>query len=223
MTPSQLATFEEAQARSLRPWLARALEAIEAKVDDARAHGVKAVTETLKQTPDGRATLRKAAGSRSLQAAQSRLDELWSLLCGASAASLDGLLRDARESFYIESFERWKPFIPSELWMASDPQPTQANIRLVRAMPVHGYELRHEFEVPIRRAKASLRAGVTQAGRRSTPDSISTDLINGWAETARQSLFRVAQSALSDGQKLAETLAGRDLVHPDYLDESPVG
>jgi hypothetical protein len=222
MTHVDLARFEAAQLQSLKPWLSRVLNQVESKVDDARAHAVKAVTDTLKQTPDGRPTLRRAGRSRSVLAAFSRLDELWDALCGPTNASLSGRIRDARAAFYAESFERWKPWIPSELWVGPDPHPTVENLKLARTYPIHGYDVRQEFSSPFQRAKISLQAAVTLAGRQSTSDHISTGIIDGWSEKTRQSLFVVAKSSLSDGQKWAETKAGRDLVHSDYLDDSPL-
>jgi hypothetical protein len=221
VTTSELASFEAAQVRSLRPWLRHALGTIGTKVSDAKAHAVNSVTDTLKQVPEGRPTVRKAARSRSAQAALKRLDELWAQLCGPTASSLDGLLRDAREAFYEASHERWKPFIPPDLRVVSDPAPTQAALRMVRAMPLHGYDVRQELAVPIERAKRSLLAAIAQCGQRSTPEHVAVDILDGWERRTKSALFRVAQSALSDGQKAAETLAGRDLVHPDYLDELP--
>lgn len=222
MTVTDLARFEADQILSLRPWLRRALDLIDAKVSDAHAHATKAVTDTLKQTPDGRATMRRAARSRSTLAACNRLDELWDAMCGPTSASNSGLIRDARGAFYVESFERWKPFIPEELWAKNNPEPTAVDMNAARSAPVHGYDVRQEFAVPIDRAKRSLRAAIVRCGHSSTPDHVATDILDGWVERARQSLFRTARSALSDGQKLVETMAGRDLVHPDYLDNEPV-
>lgn len=222
MTVTDLARFEADQARSLRPWLKEALELIDAKVADAHAHAAKAVTDTLRRTPDGRTTLRQAARSRSTLAACNRLDELWDSMCGPTSASKGGLIRDARGAFYVESFERWKPFIPEGLWASPDPGPTRAAMDVARTAPVHGYDVRTEFAVPIDRAKRSLRAAIARCGHSSTPDRVAVDIFDGWVERSRQSLFRTARSALSDGQKLVETMAGRDLVHPDYLDDEPV-
>lgn len=219
MTHADLARFEADQARLLRPWLKKALALIDTKVSDAHAHAAKAVTDTLKQTPDGRATVRRAAQGRSTQAACNRLDELWDAMCGPTSASNSGLIRDARAIFYEESFERWKPFIPEELWVKDNPGPTAAGINEARTAPVHGYDVRQEFAVPIDRAKRSLQAAIVRCGHSSTPEHVATDILEGWAERARQSLFRVARSSLSDGQKVTETKAGRDLVHPDYLEE----
>lgn len=222
MTPADLRSKARRQARSLVPWLSRANTLIDDKVGDAAAHMANAVTRTLRDTPEGRRTTRKATSHPSTRAAVVRLGELLDALCGPSARSLDGLIRDAREAFYRESFEDWKPYLPGELWVSSDPSPTAAGVARCRGMTVHGTDVRRDLLITVERSLHMLVAAVAVAGRRSSTDTISSNVISGWAATARTALRKATATALSDSQVAADVLAGRDLVHPDFLSDIPV-
>jgi hypothetical protein len=221
MTHSDLDKKAVQQARQLLPWAARAGERIDAKFADALSHARNAVTETLKRKPDGRPTIRHASRSPSSTAALARLDELLAWLAGPSVSSLAGFVRDARATFYVDSFGAWKPFIPAELWVSPDPMPTVAGTNRARGAVLHGMDLRTELAGPIDRAKRSLRAAVAVAGRRGTTGKLSDQLLLTWRTQNQAAVTAAVHRALSDSQMDADVRAGRDLVHEDYLE--PIG
>lgn len=205
-----------------RRWQDGVRPLIEDKLSAAEAHAVKALTDTLRTTPDGRPTVRKANQSPSYQAALGRLDELLWLLAGRSRASLDGRLRDAAEAFYRAAVEAWKPQIPEELWASPDAAPTLAGLKGARRLVVHGNDVYAELAPQIEQAGRRLLAVLAQAGQRSTPDHIATDLVETWRRQTQAGLTIVVNRILSDWQKATDTIAGRDLVHPDWHDASPL-
>lgn len=219
---TSLDAVERRQLKSLDGWTREAFAVVDAKVADAQAHLGTALTDTLKRTADGRPTLRRAVKSPSAQAAVNRLDELWTALAGPSVRSLEGLLRDAREAFYRESFAAWKPEIPDWLYVSPDPEPTVANVGRVRGAVLHGYDLRHELGGPILRAKASIAPTLTMASRRSNPRHVATEILTTWGRKTRDAIRTTTRLALSDSQIMADVMAGRDLIHPDHLDDSPI-
>lgn len=209
-------------ARSLGPWVKRAGERIEAVLETASAHASKAVTDTLKRMPDGRPTYRRVGMSPSYNAALSRLDELLEWLAGPSSSSLEGFVRDFREAMYRESFASWKPFIPVEYRVTAEPGPTSANVRSARGMVLRTGELRTELAGAFGAVKRSLRAALAVAGRRAATDARAADVLETWAAKSRSSLTRSVTRIMSDSQMEADTRAGRDMVHPDHLDDRPI-
>ncbi|WP_422932049.1 hypothetical protein [Singulisphaera sp. PoT] len=210
------------QLEELAAWNRKVFDLVTAKVGDARAHLDRAVTDTLRRTPDGRKTLRRVVQSPSYVAAMSRMDELWAALAGPRVMSLEGVLRDARESFYRRSFAEWKGVIPADMIASPDAEPTAANAARVRGAILHGYDLRQEIGGPIARAKEQARANATLAGRRDGDRRSKADLLGTWEKQSRDAIWNTARLALSDGQVMADVQAGRDVVHPDYLDDSPI-
>lgn len=207
----------DAQEPILLEWRGQAEGLIDRKLDDAAAHGAKALTDALKTTPDGRLTVRRAARSRSYRAAANRIDELLDDLVGPAVNSLTGLIRDAREAFYVASFASWLPIIPEHLWVVPDPQPTQNALAGVRRIVLHGYELREELATPVVRVKRSLLAALGQAGLRSTPDSVATEILDGWRDRAGGSLKKVVAVVLSDSQARADVIASRNIIHSKFF------
>lgn len=216
MTKRDLDRKSAAQLRSLEGWLKDARRLIDGKVSDARAHAITAVTDTLKRTPEGRKTVRKASRSPSYAAAENRLKELWSALCGPSTASLDGLVRDARQAFYTEALEAWMPFVPSEF---STRPALLTGIRSARGMILHGMELRKEIGAPIERARRTLLAAVAVAGSRSTPKKAAMDGIAAWARRSADAIFATTRLALSDSLAAADVMAMNDLIKPEFRSE----
>ena len=210
------AALESLRAEWARPILAR----VGSKLEDAAAHAERAVTRGLKATADGRPTARKASQSPSFAAALARLDELWSWLAGPSKDSLQGRLRDAREAFYRKAFELHRELVPVELQVSVDPEPTVANIRLVRGALIHGYDLRRELEGPFATAKRKLAAAVAQAGSRAARDADTSDVLGTWHRQSLGAIQAAVLRALSDSVEFADTEAGMDLIHPEFLVEA---
>lgn len=212
--PDPLAPKAAKQAETLARWAGVATTSIDRAIDAAHAHAVVALTDTLKRTPDGRKTIRRASQSPSYVAACNRLDELWRKLTGPSTASLEGTIRVARADFYAEAFRLWKGLYPADF--ATEDMVSNARINECRGLVLHGMELRVEIGSIVNDAKRSLLSTLERAARKSTPDHVSTDLIDGWRIVAKSSLARSARVALSDSQVAIDGIAGVDAVRPEY-------
>lgn len=211
-----LASQEDHLRKRLTPWIEKASGLVRSKIEDSSAHALKAITESLKKTPDGRETDRKVSKSPSFIAALARLDELATLLAGSSSSSLDGLIRDARESFYRDSFEVWKAMIPAESWISTDPRPTQIGMARVRAMQIHGADVRVGIASSITQAKEDLKRAVNLGASRDSSHEIAADRLKTWARLKTDLITRTASLELSDSGVLVHGVAATDLVHPDY-------
>lgn len=203
------------QAATLDRWQRMASTAVAKAVDAAHAHAVVALTDTLKRTADGRATIRKARQSPSYQAALSRLDELWERLVGPAITSNLGLIRDARDAFYGEAFAGWQRTLPLEFVVDPDKAKARSESE-IRGLVLHGMELRTEIGAKIGDAKRSLLATLERAARKSHPDAVATDLLDGWKATAKSALTRSAVVALSDSQVAIDGIAALDVCKPEF-------
>lgn len=218
MTLKDLQAKSEALEALRLDWSRKILPTVESKLEDALAHAERAVTQTLKATADGRATARRASRSPSFQASLSRLDEILEWLAGPSVDSLKGRVRDAREAFYKRAFALHKPLIPTMLLVSPDPEPTAEGVRLIRGALIHGLDLRRELSGSIETAKRNLTASVALAGSRSTDSRTETEIIETWHKQSLGSIRTAVLRVLSDSVEFADTEAGADLIHPDYLE-----
>lgn len=221
--PDPLEAKAKAQAATLDRWQRMASTAVAKAVDAAHAHAVVALTDTLKRTADGRATIRKARQSPSYQAALNRLDELWDALVGPSATSLNGSIRAARSEFYKEATTEWFERLPKEflrdgieLRRAED-----ARANDMRRLVLHGMELRTEIGAKIGDAKRNLLASIERAARRSVQGHVATDILETWKATAKSALTRSAVVALSDSQVAIDGIAALDVVRPEFRPVNP--
>jgi hypothetical protein len=196
----------------LLPWIGRAANLITARVADARAHVDRAITDTLKDTPDGRPTVLKAQRSPSYQAALNRLDELRVDLIGPATNALTGLLRDARAAFYRDSVELWKRVIPPENRRVPDPQPTDRGEAIVRGAIIHGLDLYREIVPGFIRVRNNLFAAVNGAGRTGSHAKSSKAIVDRWEKDTRDHLVKRAMSSLSDSDKAIHETTGRLMV-----------
>lgn len=224
LTLADLDRKDAAQALRLKVWIGRAGELIDKKVSDAEAHAVKALTATLTATPEGRATARRATRHPSAKAAVARLEALWAALAGPSRSSLDGLIRDARESLYRDALRHWAALMPGE-WLRPAPfdpaRPGAALVNRVRGFPLHGLDLRDEIGGRMEPTIRGLKAALAAAGSRGLSGRQGPDLIHAWATRAKDSLFTAVRIALSDSAVFADRLAGRDVCRPEVLDDDP--
>lgn len=200
----------------LAPWIERCTTLIRSTMDNAAAHALNAITETLRRTPDGRATDRKAVRSRSFVAAIAQLDGLVSELAGPSSSSLDGLIRDAREAFYRDSFGMWKGVIPEATWVSPDAQPTMIGVARMRGVHIHGADVRIDIASAIGTAKDDLRRSVNAAAGTDSLRSSAGDRLATWKRMKGDSLVRAVSLELSDSDMIAHTQSGIDLVHEKY-------
>lgn len=218
-TKQQLDATDKRMRGRMEPWKKKAFDLIASKISDARSHAMLAITQTAKEAKDGRPTLRAIRRNRSFQAAQARLDELRDVLTGGSIASVSGLVRDAREAFYRDSFELWKESIPEESWVSPDPSPTARGVAAVRGMVVRDAELHTQVSLAVERAKNELVRATNGAALRFLDAKQRRDSLETWERQSGQSLAIEAKLALSDGDQRAHALACLDLINPIILDE----
>jgi hypothetical protein len=221
--PSYPRMLEAAESTRLA-WLRRAVALIDGTVSDAEAHAVRAITGTLKATPEGRPTLRKAGRSPSAVAAANRLAELWEALAGPSRSSLAGLIRDARVAAYRVHLAHWWEILPPEVRRPPpfDPaKPGKARLRTVRAFPLFGLDVRDEVGGPIEGYRRALAAAIVAAGNRSTPGHLAVAGIEDWGRRAQDGLFGLVDRILKEESAFADRLAGRDAIRPDQLPDDP--
>jgi len=213
-----LLSSHDARLRSqLAPWVDRASKLVASKVDDAAAHASKAITDTLRATPDGRATDRRASRSPSFQAAMNRLHELLESLAGPSPRSLAGMIRDAREEFYRESFPLWREQIESKYWSNPQGEPTQAGIARLRGMPTHDrVDVYLDLSKAIESAALDLRRAVNAGASTDSARGLAADRIGTWKRMKTGQLTRLASLELGDSYMLSWSQSGIDLVHADH-------
>lgn len=197
-------------------WARRLTDEIERKVSDARAHADRVLTVRLRDTPDGRATARVAASSRSFDAALKRLDELLTWLTGPSGASLNGKLREVRDQLYRRAYELHAPLVPEAVRIDLSPTPRSQDIRIVRGYPMHGLDLRDEIGGHVDRARIQLRGILTRAGDSEMTADRQDDLLDAWERQTRDSLSTAVLTALSDSMVWCESEARRDLIAQEY-------
>lgn len=205
-------------------WVRGAARLIEAKVADAEAHAVKALTEALRQEPDGRSTTNRVRRSRSIEAARHRLSELLDGLAGPAIDSLDGLIRDGREQFLVTAFREWSALL-DDATMRPSRTPTEAERKAIRRYEAHGLPLRHEVQGRIDAVSRSLVATVAQASGRAIGDRSAMTLIRTWRRQASRSILSTVQLALSDSAVIADTAAQWLLVRPELRgddDDPPI-
>lgn len=207
-----------ALARAASGFIARAHALIAGKVEDAHGHATRALTKSLRRTPDGRRSLLALNLSPQFAAAARRLDELLAGLAGPSERSLEGVLRDAREGLYAEAMAHGWGLVPEPFRARRKPVPTRAEAALIRAAAPFGYDLRKEWSGPVEAAKLSMKAALEQAARRSTPDHVADELLDAWASSTSASLARKATSSVGDSAVLADVEANRALIDPVFLD-----
>jgi hypothetical protein len=188
---------------------------IDRAMDAAYNHAIKALTETLRATDPGRASIRKARSSPSYQAALSDLDALLSKLCGPSVAANIGTLRDARERCYRSSLAWWSGVLPADKAMP-DATPTPSRIAHVRGLVLHGYDLRAEVGGRVKQVGSSLLATLERASKPGVLDGDAIGLIDGWSAASRTTLNLTVQTAIGDAATAIEGIAANDAIRPEF-------
>lgn len=205
MSESTGTDLEPILLRRLAPWVEQANGLISDRLDDARAHAARAITERAKQAPDGKPTLQLVTQSRSFQAAVNRLDALHD--------SLVELTKDARAFFYRDSFRLWLPSIPVEIRISDDPKPTREGERQARGLVLYGTDLVTEIGAGIEDASRGLRAAVTMAASKAALPKEINAALDTWQRQKTDALKQRARTALSDSDVAVHQLVGRLMVH----------
>jgi len=215
MDPSQAMTdkqIHERHRRRLLPWHRAAVKLVSGLLADARAHAVKAVTESLKATPDGRASAAVVRRNPSFLAALARLDELWAAIGGPTVNSITGLVQDCAEACYRDAIPFWRRGVPEE-FLRKGELPTQAQAAYVRGLLWFGLPIRMAFAPALARARHDLAAAIGAAGSTvGDPTALRT-----WETQQRTRLIQYLGLALNDADQRADSQAMRDVIDPKYL------
>ncbi len=215
MTQAELDKIDRRLADRARPWVRLAAALIERKVADARAHAEKSLTAKAREAEDGRPTSRVLDRSPSRNAATSRLSEAQDDLVGPSVNSLDGLIRDARAAFYIDSIDLWTPLIPDPFRAAKSPAPTRAGEDAMRGAIMHGYDLHAEVAPVFDQASRSLKAILNVSSRRGADPSRGGRMLAAWERTTVGNLSRRVVAALADSSVGVHHAVGLMMIHPN--------
>jgi len=193
----------------IMPWHHKAIRMASAKLADARAHAESAVTETLKKTPDGRASIALIRSNPSYKAALNRLDELWVAIAGPSVTSLNGLIHDVAEACYRDAVEFWRERTPKK-FQSPDRGITASQVQYVRGLLWYGKTICDAFEPVIMRAKSDLAAAIGAAGS-ADRDNLA---LKTW-ETKQQSVIaKRIDLAINDADQRSDLQAMRDVFDP---------
>lgn len=211
MTLDDLEKMEGKLLARLLPWVFKARKLIDRHVDDAKAHASNALTATVRDTPDGRATVRKLDKSRSAGAATGHLDTL--------ETDLGELVREARASFYVGSISLWLPFIPADNRIANADKPSKAVERIMRDAIISGYTLDMRLGPAVATAKRTLSAQLNMGGTSGANDRQSDGRLKTWATQTSASLGKTAESILSDSDTAIHEATGWLLIDPKYRGE----
>lgn len=193
-TTAGLSRHANAQARAVERWAREADRRIAGKVEDAAAHAIRATTETLRRTPDGRKTIAGVRRSRSYDAALARLGEL--------AEGLVGLVEDARESFLVDSWAYWRDGDPS-----SPARPPNRVVVATRAVGLHGYLLSQEIRYRTDTVGRALQAAIAQAAAQDVGRGLGATILRTWEVKSRRSILAATKTLLSDSAILADQVA----------------
>jgi hypothetical protein len=211
MTLDDLEKMEEKLIARLLPWAIKARKLIDSHVEDAKAHAVNALTAAVRDTPGGRATVRKLDKSRSANAATGHLDTL--------EDDLGELVRDARSAFYEGSIKFWLPHIPEGNRIANADKPSRAVERIMRDAVISRYTLDMRLGPAIATAKRTLSAQLNMGGASGSSDKQSDTRLKTWATQASASLGKTTESILSDSDTAIHEATGWLLIDPKHRGE----
>jgi hypothetical protein len=184
-------------------------------VADAKAHAAHAITATLAETREGRPTIAKARNHRSVKAAEGRLARL--------ADGLAGRIEDARLDCYEAAWAFWARRLDKGVLRRNvewDRAPIR-NLARFKALPWHGATIGQFARGPARPLTIALARAVALAGVKGTTPAEQADHLDAWESRARAAFLRVASGLAADAVALADRIAGRDLIDPEFLDPDP--
>lgn len=211
MTLDDLEKMEGKLLSRLLLWAMKARKLIDRHIDDAKAHASNALTATVRDTPDGRATVRKLDKSRSATAATGHLDTL--------ETDLGEVVREARSAFYAQSIALWLPFIPEENRIANADKPSAGIRRIMVDAVISGYTLEMRLTPAIATAKRTLSAQLNMGGASGSSDRLASTRLATWATQTSISLSKTAESILSDSDTAIHEATGWLLIDPKYRGE----
>lgn len=206
------------QRERMRPWATKAVQLVSRKISDTRAHAERAVTETLKATPDGRPSLALIRRNPSFKASLNRLDELWAEIGGPSVTAISGLAHDATEAFYEDARDYWFGEVPDGYRVKSR-EATKSQLLYVRGLLWFGQPIRQDFAPQFKRLHNTLSAALGAAGSHSDVDQPQITSLRTWESQSRATLIQRLGLALNDANQRADLQAMKDSILPQYHDK----
>ncbi len=204
------------RAEEKRHHAARMKEAgrlIAGKFEDARAHAMNALTATLDATTAGRPTIARIRRDRSYGAALARLDEL--------AGQVVDLCERCRVDEYKLAYAHWFADTPEEFRRSASPTPPEMFVNRCRTTVIHEHTLESWVAGPIRNAKGALLRSLASAGNLAVSGRESTDVLRRWRDIHAGHVMDNVESALVDGQTMADARATRDVYRRDMVKDHP--
>jgi hypothetical protein len=224
-TEIDIPAMEQRHIARLEPWVKRGVALVSGKIADARAHAEKAVTDTLRQTPDGRASVARIRQNPSFQAALNRLDELHTALAGPdelhtalagpSVTSISGLVHDAAEAAYTDSRDLWWDQIDPD-YRAPSKEPTREQKTNVRGLLWYGLPVRQGFKTQFQTAHNNLLIAVSAAGSTQATNRDGFIALRTWEEKTKASLMSRLGAAMVDANVRADREAMKHTIHSKW-------
>jgi hypothetical protein len=215
MTDIDIDAMEQRHIARLEPWVKRGVVLVSGKLADARAHAEKAVTDTLRQTPDGRASVARIRQNPSFQAALTRLDELHTALAGSSVTSISGLVHDVAEHAYVDSRDLWWEQIDPD-YRAPSKEPTNEQKANARGLLWYGLPVRQGFKTQFQAAHNNLLIALSAAGSIQATNRDGFTALRTWEEKTKASILSRLGAALVDANVRADREAMKHTIHPKW-------
>jgi len=112
----------------------------------------------------------------------------------------DGLLRDARASFYREAFDWVAPYLVDGVHR-TDLGPTRAGENVARGAVLHGYDLASELDGVIQTAQRTLTACLVLAGSRTASPKGASLVLSAWRDRQRRAITTRCKLSLGDSAR----------------------
>ena len=173
------------------------------------------MSDTLRQTPDGRASVARVRQNPSFQAALNRLDELHTALAGPSVTSISGLVHDAAEAAYTDSRDLWWDQIDPD-YRAPSKEPTKEQKTNVRGLLWYGLPVRQGFKTQFQTAHNNLLIAVSAAGSTQATSRDGFVALRTWEEKTKASLMSRLGAALLDANVRSDREAMKHTIHSKW-------
>jgi len=212
----KLTPWESRVQKRLMPWVRHGLIRVGEVMAQARAHAENAVTQTLKKTPDGRASSARIRMNPSFKAALRRLSELHDEIGGPSVVSLSGLVQDATESFYRDARAWYADEVPTE--HQGSPDVISSQVLYVRGLLWYHKPIRTAFQPAILRIRNDLIASIGAAGSTTAGVQDHANVLTTWEKNSRFRLGQELGAAMGDLNVAADRQAMKDTMLPEIVD-----
>lgn len=212
----KLTPWEARLRKRLLPWIRYGITRVGEVMAQARAHAENAVTQTLKKTPDGRASAGRVRMNPSFQAALRRLTELQDEIGGPTVMSLSGLVQDATESFYRDARQWWADDVPVE--HQGSTAITTEQVAYARGLLWHHRPIRTAIQPKFVTIRNDLITSLGAAGMTDATKRDGTAVLRTWEQNARWRLGQELGAALADLNVAADRQAMKDTMLPELIE-----